>query len=134
MHDVTDKIDYVGIAKRLLKCLSSKSTANERKLCKNDEVFVDVVATSETAVDGSKYFAMKKMFLGKYNDGRIMFGNASSDIIDLSPEWWKAFLESYVKLCGCDQFIEWCMYPFEDPMKEIGSVAELEIKLAIEGF
>ena len=134
MHDVTDKIDYVGIAKRLLKCLSSKSTAKERKLCKNDEVFVDVVATSETAVDGSKYFAMKKMFLGKYNVRHIIFTNVSGDISDLSSEWWKAFLESYVKLCGRDQLIDWWMYPFEDPMKEIGSVAELEIKLAIEGF
>lgn len=31
MHDVTDKIDYVGIAKRLLKCLSSKNTAKKRE-------------------------------------------------------------------------------------------------------
>ena len=134
MHDVTDKIDYVGIAKRLLKCLSSKNTAKERKLCNDDEVFVDVIATSETAVDGANFFVMKKMILGKYNVRHIIFTNVSGDISDLSSEWWKAFLESYVKLCGRDQLIDWWIYPFEDPMKEIGSVAELEIKLAIEGF
>lgn len=132
-EDITDRTDYAGIGKRLLACISSKMTAEEREKLKDDSVFIEAKLVSlPTSAIGNKLFDLKKMLLGKYETSHLKFSDIEVEANDYSTLWWKTFLARYLKMSEAERgflgFAEW--YPF----KKVTTVAQLEMKLSVEGF
>jgi len=132
-EDITDRTDYVGIGKRLLACISARMTASEREALQIDDVVFEAKLVSEpSSAIGAKIFVLKKMLLGKYETSKLKLMENEVEANDYSTLWWKTFLKSYLEVNADKERHKYFEMWF--PFAGIGSVAELDIKLAVEGF